>query len=179
MTLDDSSDTSCRVTDISVSPISVIMQSPHVTGVGIAPESAWLNAANGWSGRWGAASDGALRWFGRRVVGGELSHVRAPPLKPRLARIARDIDHEQFVFAVEVPDGRSRRSVADGLGTDVTPASVTSNLGRYLDQVRPRMLVGRMGDPRELAATVVFLASDAGGYVTGQTLCIDGGLTIT
>ena len=49
----------------------------------------------------------------------------------------------------------------------------------YLDQVRPRMLVGRMGDPRELAAAVVFLASDAGGYVTGQRLCIDGGLTIT
>ena len=49
----------------------------------------------------------------------------------------------------------------------------------YLDQMRPRMLVGRMGDPRELAAAVVYLASDAGGYVTGQTFCIDGGLTIT
>ena len=36
----------------------------------------------------------------------------------------------------------------------------------------------RQGDPAELAAAVVFLASDAAGYVTGQTLVVDGGLTI-
>jgi NAD(P)-dependent dehydrogenase (short-subunit alcohol dehydrogenase family) len=36
-----------------------------------------------------------------------------------------------------------------------------------------------MGDPVELAAAVVFLASDAGGYVTGQTLAVDGGITVT
>ena len=32
---------------------------------------------------------------------------------------------------------------------------------------------------RELAATVVFLASDAAGYVTGQTIPVDGGMTIS
>ena len=35
-----------------------------------------------------------------------------------------------------------------------------------------------MGDLRELAATVVFLASDAAGYIVGQTLVVDGGRTI-
>ena len=48
----------------------------------------------------------------------------------------------------------------------------------YLDQVMSRVPAGRKGDPRELAATVVFLASDAAGYITGQTLPVDGGLTI-
>ena len=49
----------------------------------------------------------------------------------------------------------------------------------YLDSLLPRMLSGRLGDPRELAAALLFLASDAGGYVTGQAFCIDGGVTIT
>jgi len=48
----------------------------------------------------------------------------------------------------------------------------------YLESISPRMVLGRMGDPEELAATVVWLASDAGGYVTGQTIAVDGGFTI-
>ena len=49
----------------------------------------------------------------------------------------------------------------------------------YLDSLTPRFVLGRMGDPEELAATLVWLASDAGGYVTGQTIVVDGGFTIT
>ena len=49
----------------------------------------------------------------------------------------------------------------------------------YLDSMAPRLPIGRKGDVRELAAAMVFLASDAGGYVTGQTLAVDGGMTIT
>ena len=48
----------------------------------------------------------------------------------------------------------------------------------YLDQVMTRVPAGRKGDPRELAATAVWLASDAAGYVTGQMIPVDGGLTI-
>lgn len=48
----------------------------------------------------------------------------------------------------------------------------------YLDAVMSRVPARRKGDPAELAATVVFLASDAAGYITGQTLPVDGGLTI-
>jgi NAD(P)-dependent dehydrogenase (short-subunit alcohol dehydrogenase family) len=49
----------------------------------------------------------------------------------------------------------------------------------YLEAQQQRIPAGREGDPRELAATVVFFASPAAGYVTGQTLAVDGGLTIT
>ncbi|MTD15114.1 SDR family oxidoreductase [Nakamurella sp. YIM 132087] len=49
----------------------------------------------------------------------------------------------------------------------------------YLDAMQHRMLLGRMGAAEELAATVVWLASAAGGYTTGQTVVVDGGVTIT
>jgi NAD(P)-dependent dehydrogenase (short-subunit alcohol dehydrogenase family) len=49
----------------------------------------------------------------------------------------------------------------------------------YLDAMAPRIPAGRKGEGAELAAALVFLASDAGGYVTGQTLAVDGGMTIT
>jgi NAD(P)-dependent dehydrogenase (short-subunit alcohol dehydrogenase family) len=49
----------------------------------------------------------------------------------------------------------------------------------YLDSMQARIPAGRKGDPRELAAAVVFLASAASGYVTGQTLPVDGGMTVT
>ena len=47
----------------------------------------------------------------------------------------------------------------------------------YLDSLMPRVVMGRLGDAAELAATAVWLASPAGGYVTGQTVVVDGGLT--
>jgi NAD(P)-dependent dehydrogenase (short-subunit alcohol dehydrogenase family) len=49
----------------------------------------------------------------------------------------------------------------------------------YLDALMTRVPAGRAGDPQELAAALVFLVSAAGGYVTGQTLVVDGGITIT
>jgi NAD(P)-dependent dehydrogenase (short-subunit alcohol dehydrogenase family) len=49
----------------------------------------------------------------------------------------------------------------------------------YLPSQLPRILLGRMGDARELSATVIWLASEAGGYVTGQTIVVDGGFTVT
>jgi NAD(P)-dependent dehydrogenase (short-subunit alcohol dehydrogenase family) len=48
----------------------------------------------------------------------------------------------------------------------------------YITAQLERIPAGRQGDPHELAATVVFLASDAAGYVVGQTLVVDGGRSI-
>jgi len=43
----------------------------------------------------------------------------------------------------------------------------------YLAQIP----AGRFGKPEEVAKLVAFLASEDAAYITGQTICIDGGLT--
>jgi NAD(P)-dependent dehydrogenase (short-subunit alcohol dehydrogenase family) len=45
----------------------------------------------------------------------------------------------------------------------------------YLESQMGRVLMGREGEPEELAAALIFLVSDAGGYVTGTTLPVEGG----
>jgi 7-alpha-hydroxysteroid dehydrogenase len=36
--------------------------------------------------------------------------------------------------------------------------------------------LGRIGDPADVAAAVVFLASPAGGYISGKIIEVDGGI---
>jgi NAD(P)-dependent dehydrogenase (short-subunit alcohol dehydrogenase family) len=41
---------------------------------------------------------------------------------------------------------------------------------------RENVPLGRYGTPEEIAATIAFLASEGGGYITGQNIRVDGGL---
>jgi 3-oxoacyl-[acyl-carrier protein] reductase len=56
---------------------------------------------------------------------------------------------------------------------------MTAKLGEEIvEGVKERIPLGRLGEPRDIADAVLFLASDAAGFITGQVLTIDGGLTV-
>lgn len=48
-----------------------------------------------------------------------------------------------------------------------------------IETIRQAIPVKRLGEPEEFAAAVAYLVSDAASYVTGQTLIIDGGMTLS
>jgi len=63
----------------------------------------------------------------------------------------------------------------------VAPGFIDTDMTRALDeqqveQLRAQIPSGRLGTPEDVAAAVVFLVSEAGGYITGETLNVNGGL---
>jgi NAD(P)-dependent dehydrogenase (short-subunit alcohol dehydrogenase family) len=81
------------------------------------------------------------------------------------------------VLALELaPVGVTVNAVAPGaVETPLNVNAYTPEVRRTYEQ---RIPLGRIGSPGEIADVVLFLASDASRYLTGQELIVDGGLTI-
>jgi 3-oxoacyl-[acyl-carrier protein] reductase len=58
--------------------------------------------------------------------------------------------------------------------TDMTASLPDTARATLLEQIA----LGRLGRPEDVAGTVLFLASDLAGYITGQVLVVDGGMVI-
>jgi len=63
----------------------------------------------------------------------------------------------------------------------VAPGFIDTDMTKVLpeeqkQQLLSRIPLGRLGAPEEIAAVVVFLASDAGGYISGETIHVNGGM---
>jgi NAD(P)-dependent dehydrogenase (short-subunit alcohol dehydrogenase family) len=100
-----------------------------------------------------------------------LPHAAYSASKAGLIGLTRDLAQEwgsrRGIRVNAIAPGFFESEMSDQYGDD------------YLEKVKARMLIPRFGDPQELAAALVWLASAASGYVTGQTIIVDGGVAIT
>jgi NAD(P)-dependent dehydrogenase (short-subunit alcohol dehydrogenase family) len=73
-------------------------------------------------------------------------------------------------------DGIRVNAVAPGtVATERFRALRTPEESRRLGESIP---LGRVAEPEEIADVILFLASDAAGYITGATVDVNGGLTM-
>ena len=74
-------------------------------------------------------------------------------------------------------DGIRVNGVAPGLvATKLT--RVTTDSPERLSAALKTIPMGRLGEPSEMAGATLFLASPLASYVCGQTIIVDGGLTL-
>lgn len=59
-----------------------------------------------------------------------------------------------------------------------TPAMGNLGDGALSSDIARGVPLGRLGEPEDIAAAMLFLASDAASYITGQTIIVDGGATL-
>ncbi len=105
-----------------------------------------------------------LRWSRETGNAGQANYVAS---KAGLIGLTRAI-------AVEVA---SRNITVNAVAPGFIETPMTDVLSQELkDKMKALIPLGRFGTDREIAAAIVFLASDEAGYITGQVLDVNGGM---
>jgi 3-oxoacyl-[acyl-carrier protein] reductase len=95
--------------------------------------------------------------------------------KAALMQLTRSLALEWASYGILVND-----VAAGAINTDQAAATgkETQSFTRDYSVIAKSILLGRMGDPEEIASVVLFLASPMATFITGQSLVVDGGASI-
>ncbi|WP_076998520.1 SDR family oxidoreductase [Variovorax sp. KK3] len=69
------------------------------------------------------------------------------------------------------------RIVVSAIAPGAFASSMNKEARDHGDEIKGRIPAGRIGEPEDMAAAAIYLASRAGDYVMGSTLVVDGGVT--
>jgi gluconate 5-dehydrogenase len=115
---------------------------------------------------------------GRIINTASIMGTVARPTIPAYVSSKGGLEALTKALAVELsPHGITVNAIGPGyVATEMNTALVEDPI--FDSMVKEKTPVGRWGEPREIAAAAVFLASDEASYITGQKLIVDGGMTI-
>ncbi|HKV00234.1 MAG TPA: SDR family oxidoreductase [Vineibacter sp.] len=103
---------------------------------------------------------------------------RGLPVFPATAAAKAGIEAMARAFAVQMASfGVSVNCVAPGF-VEKDPGTHTALTPGRKTELERAIPAGRFARPAEIAAAIAFLCSPAAGYITGQTIHVDGGVTL-
>lgn len=138
----------------------------HVMGINLKAAFFWAQAA---------AKCMMERRAGRIIfLSSVTGQVGMPWLAPYSASKAAIAGLTRCLAAEWGPAGIGVNAIAAGfVKTELTAAELSNE--RLVNRIVQRAPLGRLGQPEDIAASAVFLASEASAYVTGHVLSVDGG----
>ncbi len=130
------------------------------------------------------------RGFGRLInIGGlgmkgpvpGIPLILSDTVRPAVVGLSRSLSHSLAPFGITMNSVAVGFTMTERMRRSYEARAGSSGLSRQdLERERVRELAipaGRLGTPEEVAALVGFFASESAGYVTGQTVTIDGGFS--
>ncbi|MCY0902500.1 MAG: 3-oxoacyl-[acyl-carrier-protein] reductase [Firmicutes bacterium] len=104
-----------------------------------------------------------------------------------VASLMGNLGQANYVAAKAGMNGLTKTLAREFSGRSVTVNAVapgfvetdmTASLGEMKERILAQIPLGRLGQPQDVAGLCVFLAGDAGSYITGQVIQVDGGLVM-